>query len=233
MNNLLYKIIPTNAIWFNLILAFFIVNSMAAQNTTKEAAKARAQQAIETLKDGLLVVRLTSNQKKINKLEELIATKDISARNRQNLEQELANTLAQTKARNILLMEKFRALYNFSDVLFMYDTDTDKLLAKQESGYFLNKKLEVSSSLSLQESPFLILRFGTTDRATTAGIEGMIITDSELKDLNPPFPYAYKEGGFMFVFDKVFDPQEAAVRNYPRIIEKLNIKLKKYYREVN
>lgn len=233
MNYSLCKIIPLNSIWFNLILTFFIINSITAQNIEKELAKERAEQAIELLKDGLLVVRLTSNHKKINKFKELIAAKDISERNRKKLQSELENTLAETKAKNILLMEKFRELYNFSDVLFIYDTDTEKLLAKQESGYFLNKDLEVSPNLSLQESPFLILRFGTTDRATTAGIQGMIITDSELNDLHPPFPYAYKEGGFMFVFDKVFDPQEAAVRNYPRMIEKMNVKLKKYYREVN
>ncbi|MFK7935171.1 MAG: hypothetical protein AB8G22_16790 [Saprospiraceae bacterium] len=228
----LLNVIPANRIWFSLILMFFIFNIANAQNTTKQATLERAENAIRTLSDGILVVRLQSNQKKIKALEDLVENKKMSARNLKNLNRELEETKINTKEKNSLLMKSFADNYNFSDVLFMYDYDTEKLLTAEQEGYFLGKDLIVDAKLSLNDNNFLTLRFGTTDLATTSGVEGMIITDQELKDLDIPFPYAYKEGGFMYVFDKLFDGKNAAGRNYPRIIARMNKKLKKYYNEV-
>lgn len=232
MKYLVFKVIPTKRIWFNLILAFFVFNLANAQNETKQIAIERAETAIRTLADGVLVVRLESNQKKINKLKEVLVQKDLSAKNRKNLQRQLEETLAETKERNTLLMNSFAENYRFSEVYFMYDYDSEKLVAGEQQGYFLNKDLTINTDLSLADNKFLTLRFGTTDLATTSGIEGMIVTDSELKDLNTPFPYAYREGGFMLVFDKIFDSEGAAQRNFPRMVEKLDKKLKRYYNEV-
>lgn len=192
----------------------------------------RAETAIRNLAEGVLVIRLESNRKKIEKLTELLAQKDLSAKNRKNLQRQLDETLAETKERNILLMNNFVEIYNFSEVLFTYDFATEKLSAGEQEGYFLNRDLEIDPTLSLSDRKYLTLRFGTTDMATTSGIEGLIITDDKLQDLTTPFPYAFKDGGFMYIFDRLFDNNNAAARHYPRLIEKINKKLKKYYNEV-
>lgn len=229
------KLIPYTSVWFNILFIFFVFTTLHAQETvmSKEEQKARAKQEIQNLQTGKLIVRLESNAKKIQKLRDILKSKGLNQKEKKNLQKRLDETIAYTNRQNTLFIQAFQEFYNFSDILFTYDLHSEELLEGQQKGYFLDKDLKIDNSLSLGNGKFLTVRFGNADYASSNGAQGMIITDQKLKDLNRPFPYAVREGGFLYVFDKIFDKDEAAIRNIPRMVQRLNSNLKTFYSQFN
>lgn len=225
------NLIPYTSIWFNILFSFFAFTTLNAQETvlSKQEQKVRAEQEIQNLQEGKLIVRLESNAKKIQKLRDFLDSKDLNEIEKENLKNLLDQTIQKTNKRNTLFIQAFQEFYNFSDILFTYDFHSEELLERQQKGYFLDKNLNIDNSLSLGDKKFLTLRFGNTDYATSSGAQGIIITDQKLKDLNHPFPYAVREGGFLYVFDKIFDKDGAIIRNIPRMVQKLNENLKRFH----
>lgn len=232
MSNSFVRVIPTGRIWFTTLFAFFLFNTINAQNDAKQIAVERAKTAIQDLKEGQLVVILKSNQKKVKKLEELLERQNLSERERKNLQKRLTTTVAEQREHHQLLMSTFAEKYNFSGVSFMFDSDIDSLRNGKQQGYFLNRELQRDSDISLAERPFLVLKIGGTNRATTTGGEAMIIMDSQLRNLTAPFPATILKNTLPYVLGKMFNYSKAEAINYNRMVEVLNKSLNSYYNEV-
>lgn len=217
--------------FFFPIFLFLFSTSLLAQTEVVKETNTRI--AIQELKEGALIVRLPSHAKKIAAMEELIQDKSVSKRNKENLKRQVTLIKQEAKLRNEAIVNGFTTAYDFSDVLFIYDSDTKALQGGKTQGIFLNEKLEIDNSIELQERPYLFVRFGQTDLSTTTGVEGMIITDKNLVDLRKPFPFYVREGGIRYLMDKIFDKKNADMRNMPRMAAKLNGNLKDYFDKMN
>lgn len=170
------------------ILILFVLTLLT---TPALQAQPSASDAIQSLKNGALVMRLPTYAKKIAALEDIIArnSDEASVRRARTL---LEQTVTETKEENLRIIRSFREFYNFSAVYFMYDTSLTALAKGARKGIFLQDDLSPNPALSLQSDQFIIAQIGYTDPATTARAEALILTDLSLKRIEAPFPSAIR-----------------------------------------
>ncbi|MCP3930270.1 MAG: hypothetical protein GY705_14345 [Bacteroidetes bacterium] len=193
----------------------------------------KAENAIETLKNGKLIVQLPSDHRKITSMQKLVDSPKVDEKEKKRLKQLLETTVQENKEHNRLLIQAFREYYDFSEIYFIHDTASMHLKKGVMTGIFLDDNLKENASISPELSDYLILRRGLTDYATSARKEALIFMDAHHEYPPKPFPNYFGLNSFQYIFDKIFQSSEAEKRNYPRVINKLNQKLHKYYSEVN
>ncbi len=99
---------------------------------------------INLLKNGALIVKIKSKDKRIQKYRDLGQEK-VAKRLEKEVEQE-------TKQ----IIDAFNKHYDFSKVYFMHSRDSKKLINGDKSGYFLNANLEIDNSIVLDTEDYLI-----------------------------------------------------------------------------
>ena len=182
---------------FSLLLMLGSIITGFTQNPSIEAST----QSIKELKQGVLVVIIPSYHQKIKALEELVndpKTKT-SVKNRNKKLIESTRVDQQKTAQEI--QKDFTENYNFSELAFIYDTTTVHLLKNGiKKGVFLKDEQQID----LTDKSVFFLRYGHTDRTTTTGRAGWIVTDNQLQDLQKPFPY----------YVTVFQPLKMILRSF-------------------
>ncbi len=145
-----------------------------------------AVKAINELKNGVLIVVIPGNHKKIERLKEEL--KNPKTKDKQK--KRIKNTIEFAEAKREILVDKlwkgFEKDYHFSEFAFIYDTTTAYILNNRMDEVSFVKKKEQTN---LKDKPLFFLRYGNTDRVNTTGIESWIITDDQFDDLKRPFPY--------------------------------------------
>lgn len=190
--------------------------NQASNNLEGEEKKERqAEKHIKQLKDGLLLVRLSSKRKKIQSLEESDKSEDA---------QELKE---KTRKRHQKIIEAFKTTYDFSNVGFFYDYNTSKVLNKNWGAALLKKDSTlIPEEVSQNNKPFYIADIGESFiEANKQTFKGLVIRGQDLDYLDPPFPNKIaKLGGFFFL---------GLDRSPKELVKKLNAELKGYYKEAS
>ena len=193
----------------------------------------KANQDIQDLKSGALIVRLATEHRKISKLQELLAVENVSSSQKARIEEQIARTIETRDAQNFGLVAGFRNHYNFSEVYFIYDTAFHYLAQDLGAGHLLSDKLEPDPSIRV-EQPVYLVRFGSSNATTTTRLEdSLIVMDEEGNDLSDPFPY----------YSWIFTPKRAIKYNMLNkeqqhtlhmedLVKKLNKRFWKYYKSV-
>ncbi len=135
-----------------------------------------------SLREGTLVVRLQSNARKIRELEKILSDTLRNDPQRRRLQMMLDETLAQTPRESREIMKAFDGNYNFSKVLFLYDTASFRLLGGERYGYFLDRNLQVDTSLRLEGDNWLMIYF----RHESPSLFKLL--DRQLEPVRQPFP---------------------------------------------
>ena len=154
--------------------------------------KARAEmskQAIYDLKNGVLVVRLKSGGNKLKALERVANSPSVSKKDKEKFDEKIAAQKQDTRKENERLMVALKEKYSFSEVLYFADSAVHLLKEGVQSGYFLNENFEIDPAISLNGKTYLIAYYGATNSATKMGEEGLVILDSNFKELVAPFPH--------------------------------------------
>ena len=211
---------------FILFISLAFIAPLIAQQDNKIE---RSISTIKKIKDGVLVIRLASKNNKVKELNRLIASPDISAKTKQNLEKNLHETVSEIKGFNTKVYYGFTEVYNFSEVLFMYDTATISLKKGIQQGYFLDKNLNVDPSISLKNRSFALLRYGSTNPDQTSGLEAFVVMDDQFKDLTKPFPYYVNLKSFGQKILSIFSTRSMAQIKIISRVSKLNKKFEKFY----
>lgn len=187
-------------------------------------------EAIKDLKEGVLVVRLRTFTNKINKLEEALASGNLSERARRDYKEELEETRTEVARENSQLRKAFENLYGFSDVLFLYDTLAPQLKSDRPSGIFLNEAGAIDPALVL-EGPFLIAGIGLIAASEAAsGNDALIIYDREFNAMGKPFPgYAGVSTARLLFRSFVSSSDEVQAFQLRIMVEKIDKKLSRYY----
>ena len=218
--------------FFLITLLLFSTKVAFAQNDPFLPAKERkaiAIKEIKTLKDGVLVVRLPSNSKKMAALQALIDGGKLKKATLKRTQEQLESTKYTTKLFSETMIRAFEAYYQFSDVLFMYDTAATQLKGGQLSGFFLNDSLEVAPSAGLKDTSFLVLRFGLTRSSRGQSIEAAVLMDRQMDDMLPPFPYYVKMNNFSSIMGTLFPKTNQFERSLGKAVRRLNAQLFSYY----
>jgi hypothetical protein len=188
---------------------------------------------IKLLKKGTLIVKLPTYSTKIAAMQKLIDDPTVSESKKKRLKQlaEIAASDAKNLAEN--MMAAFDSAYTFSKVLYTYDRQYDNLKAGQLDGIFLNENLQYDPSIEASSSPFFVLRFGSTSKSGTYGIDAMVIMNDQLKDLQSPFPYYQRTNDLSaFIGSLIPSPEQKRI-DAIRHVSKLNRKLFKYHIRVS
>lgn len=204
-----------------LLLVFTMVAQLGVAQD-RATNKLRAATAIETLQEGVLVMRLTSNRKKMAAIEKHLAELPGDSPKRARLEKILEDTRIKTKKENETIVKIIKGEFDFAPVFFIYDYDADQLADGKQSGYFLNENLDYDASINLPSTNYLIMYVGQPDYAQSSGVKSLLIADANSKDLAPPFPYAQaiEHAGFLL---KLFMNKETAyTKTMVKAINKMN-----------
>lgn len=184
-----------------------------------------SRESIVKLKDGALVVRLKTRRKTIDLY-------------RQSGQSYIADRMEQDQfEENQAIVKAFLTQYSFSKVYFIYVEETQRLQNGERSGFFLNDKLKVDSSIVMPESFFMFAEYGpvegeeyvipgdtTVVKTYVPGVvidRGLIVRDANLWQMQDPFPF-YVNAMFEKQTEKQVSKLNGRFQNYYSIaVEKL------------
>ena len=119
---------------------------------------------------------------------------------------------------NKSIYKAFADTFNFTKVLFFFSSDTRKVLNGEFDGVFLNETLEKDESIKMNYSKFYITEFAYLSSGGRKSMEGLILKDKELLELERPFPYFIKRNEVLLTKDN------------KTMVAELNRKLHDFYR---
>lgn len=146
----------------------------------KQLAHEVAYNQISELKNGVLLVRLSTSTAQINALKSRGRTEEadkIGAKQRQV---------------NREIVDAFRSKFDFCRVEFFYSFNSQKVREGNLKGVFLDEKLNTDSTITVDpRSAIYTAEFGTTGESSTGGINfaALVIMDRKMETLQKPFPY--------------------------------------------
>ena len=202
-----------------MIMASCALVSAQDEYSRTEAVES-AERHIVKLKNGILLVRLPSNARKIEAIQTMLDTADLDQKDQEKLVKLLETTMAETEDFNSTVIEGFSERYDFSDVGYFYDSDS-RLIKSGEKRPF-DSDLKTPKSIDT-EATWYILSIGNTPGMS---IKGYVVLDTNLDPLPRPFPATVTRGGFNAIVELFTNDPEK------RNIERLNKKLHKYYDSV-
>ena len=175
-----------------------------------------AAQHLQNLKNGILIVRLRSDQKKIEKLKEFIdkANQPSTKAKYEKMLDEVTNKQLKDERDIINAMKQN---YSWSDFVFMYDYQTPNFTDGRVT-FFSDEDQKVTLE-SLGPRDFYILSAGLSDANGTDVIE---ILDNSLNPIPHPFPGTVSITGFQKLISLFSSSDMYSLR-----ISKLNKKLLK------
>lgn len=154
---------------------------------TQKEKKAHSQEAILDLKErGAVVLRLQTNHRKIQLLEQTLMSDDITEHQRHRHQRMLDNTLRRRDLFNEALRYSFVETFDFCPVYVMYDTSSSQLRDGVRSGIFLNDKREIDPNITLDEEQVFVVNFKDKSAQFPYDVLRMQRLESKLAD---PFPY--------------------------------------------
>ncbi|TAK33268.1 MAG: hypothetical protein EPO28_17290 [Saprospiraceae bacterium] len=222
------------------LIATFLVFASAAfgqydadtepyDSLTAGQRKEMALHAIHAIKNGVLILRLESNHRKIEEMERLAGSTDLNEEEKSKWQTRVAAVKEDTRRRNKWLVDAFAAKYDFSRLLIMYDTATQLLKQDLRSGYFLNQNLELDAAASLGEAPYRLVRFGKASYERSSSANGLVLLDEEFRELLSPFPYFVS----LNIFEKMRrQVNESKPEYFEVLVAKLVNRLNRFYGKV-
>ena len=163
--------------------ALAATSSTSAQALTfSDDEKLQAREMLSALSGGTLIVRLNSNHRKMKELERLASTTGISEKKSAQFREMLQTTAEETRQESRDIQYAFSTYYNFSKVLYMYDTASFQLKNGVKSGYFLDTSLQVNPSIRLEDEDWLMIYFRHESPALFK------LLDKNLEEVSSDFP---------------------------------------------
>ena len=223
------------------VLLFFIAGFLYTSTLHSQQIPSRSQQAvqhIQNLKQGVLLVRLSTRMQAIQSYN-------------QSGQKDLAEKLAAEQAEiNRLIAESFKNNFNFCRVYFFYSNYSEFILSNEyDKIIFMNYNLNPDTTVNLKNEKFLIAEFARIEQDTSAtgweyykdksslkeneqhdalryaggnyGMSALIVRSNKLVQLSKPFPYYVK-----------YRPERDHKKEINLRVQMLNQKLTDYYTTV-
>lgn len=203
---------------FIIIVLFFIVSNFYAQNVEEFSSdREEAFYNIVTLKNGNLIIRLKSQDRKIMAYR---------AAGNKKFADKLERKLFEF---NLSMVNAFNENYNFSNVYYIYPDDYELVRNEIPSGYFLNENLEVDSSISISfNAGYYFCEYGPVYAETLENSnesrrkvvtntpmqqDALVLKDYTLTQLISPFP----------------NYVSIRLKDMDKVVERLNSRLHNFY----
>jgi hypothetical protein len=181
-----------------------------------------ARRHIRRLKNGILLVRLNSERKKLKELQESRAKLAPGTRQYYRLDNQRRDIKKERKIRHQRIIEAFKEEFRFSAYAFFYDYQTDSVLGKQWPEVSFKTPGQAEAFQPAPEQPRYILDLGSSYlKRQNQRFEGVVVRDTSLMTLEEPFPAKYLN-------TKTFSFLELD-KDIAEIVRKLNSGLREFY----
>ncbi len=209
------------------------LRSQQVFNSNESINIARAH--IKALNEGILLVRLPSNLKKILELKRLL-DEELSENDRRRISKVLDKTIEETQMLQSAIISAMYTKYTFSEYVFFVDSDSREVF---KDGSRLFRYYADSSLINNEKKPeeyqlkaeLYELKAGrstyvlTLDQTSDNSLSAYIIKDKELNDLAQPFPSTVIRGNgvplFFFLINKTTRIKRENENNIKRLDKKL------------
>jgi hypothetical protein len=193
----------------------------------------RAKAAVQMLNEAALVVRLKSNNKKLQLLNEYANSEELDEKQKQKYKNEAAVLLLETEHEQSIWIKAFLQNYSFSEVYFINDSDYKAFLTGKREGLFLNEEGQKDSSVKFNQLYYLVAGFGSSKQADQySGGLGMFIMDARGNELNNPFPHFLTARFYDQLVGIVMNDGSREKRNAEKIVIRFQKKLDKFCEKV-
>jgi len=178
----------------------------------------KAYNHVVSIHDQVLAVRLHSHRRKLNQLEELSASPNVSPEKKVKLNEQIAEVRNDRDLYATAIISSFKNHYNFSDVIFYWDKDQDAI-GDADSEVWLDDELK-GNVYSLGYNNIAAFLFeGLT---TETGLPAFVLKDSKLDDVCRPMPQYLKKNRLSTSFK---NKNEGVVKSAQKIAKELNSEL--------
>jgi hypothetical protein len=212
------------------ILFVCILLSQLVQSQINQDSILRSDPAYQLRNDGYLMVRLKTQQNKIDALRKV------------GLNTEAEAVIAEQKKKNQILVRAFKDNYDYSDVLFFESKNTEKVLKGEFEEVFVDEELNYVDAEVRSNPFFLIAEYGQVEADTNTysksstydansksfmsesygdtrmDISALVIRDRNQIQLREPFPFYVRNRSGAFL-----------KRSPTRVVKELNIRLGNRY----
>ncbi|MBR9922771.1 MAG: hypothetical protein GYB31_18220 [Bacteroidetes bacterium] len=159
----------------------------AYRASDRQSDVARAEAAMAVYPEAVLVVKLPSESKKIQVLQSRITQ---GSANTAEYKEMLEETKKDRDDFAFMLMSAFKDAYDFSEVLFVWDTTSFDAGSSKIKACFLDEYLQADPQQSLDTTkPHFFGYIGQTAADNSNGVNALIVCESNMEPLESPFPY--------------------------------------------
>ena len=170
-----------------IILIFINILGVNLNSQSLDNLNFTSDSCIKNLKDGILIVRLKSEKKKLEYLKNQLDLSKNDVKNSNNIQEVINKTIADRDTFNQTLIAAFEGKYKFSKYNFIYDSD----YKEWKENNLPNSKLILKNENHLLKSKdefYLILKHDNT----ASGLEALIFIDN-LKEEIQRMQYEWQE----------------------------------------
>jgi len=186
---------------------------------------------LHDFKDGTLVVRLKSHEKKLNKINELIKKKSIDTGDKKRLEKKRDYIIQNRDRFNRELVGAFNTSYNFSNVVFMFDKDLKKFKDGRFEELFLDQHLDPVSEMPAMNGSVYFFGEGQTNTPGNS-VEGLLVMDANSEQLPNWFPNFFRAKSNLKSFFGIFSKTKYAYRPQEKVIGKFQSELESRWKDL-
>jgi hypothetical protein len=208
-----------------IILIFINILSVSSNSQSLTNLNFTSDSCIKNLKDGILIIRLKSEKKKLDYLKSQLDLSKNDIQNSNNIQAVINKTIIDRDTFNQALISAFESRYKFSKYNFIYDSD----YKEWKESNFSNSKLILKNEKHLLKSKddfYLILKHDIT----ISGLEALIFMDSREKIIPSSFPNYIRVNNFKVAMWSIGKLEGRNTKNAIRITRLINKKLFAYYK---
>ncbi len=176
-----------------LLFSILILTVQAQQSYYVKTDTNTTSYHLKALKDGVLLVRLPGNVKKIEALEKTLED-SLSEKGYKDVSKMLNRTLLETEELQNDIINAMGSEYTFSDYAFFIDHNTQEVMSGKGKVYQSDMKTDFDMS---EASTVYVMTVG---RTTEDPVNAYIILDSGLQRLARPFPGQISRSGIAGLF---------------------------------
>lgn len=179
---------------------------------------------IQNLKNGVLVIRLKSEQKKINYLENQLKNNALKQKEQTRIKNALHHCITERDSVNNSIIAAFGEYYNYSKTAFVYDADIVEWKKNpNDRSRIITSNIKETESMPQR---YVQLVHGITENN---GLDAFIFTKLDNSPFGKSYPQYIKFNSFKFVWNTIIGNKERYKINAIRIAQTTQRKLEYYW----
>lgn len=177
------------------------------------------------LQNGILIVLLRSESKRLSQLETLSRSSEYSEKEKQYILEKIGFIKEEADFVNQALIDGFNEKYKFSEVYFAYDTSLTSIQKGIKKGIFVADYPVIDKTITMEEKTIFLCRYGLVSKSQSK--DGLTLMNVNGQKIKNPFPTVSVAGssGALLILNLFTNDEIYAKRSIAKDIQKLERRL--------